>query len=890
MALKAWREIAVPHEDIRRGGFDESTFAADLADVLFRRGPLEYRDPKLFFRKTYPTAGMVKLLAAVLRRLATGQGGEPVIQIQTPFGGGKTHSLVALYHLFRSGRELPENDLVQRTLREAGVERIPQVAIAVFVGTAADPLGRTPWGELAAQLERYDLLEAHDRARQTPGKSLLIELLNRVERPILLLMDEIAHYAAKCVDPKEIEGRSLEAGRAYQTQVLTFFQELTEAVKVSPRAALVMTLPSSAPYGEEGERALLQLQRITGRMEAVYEPVRGWEIYDILRTRLFESIGDGREIRRVADRYVELYQQLGSEVPEEMREPSYRDRIRRAYPFHPQLVDLLFERWGTLSTFQRTRGVLRFLAEVVADLYRREHPAPLIQPAHVDLANAHIRRELVRHTGNEFDSVIAADIANSEGSAKAQRIDREIGSEYARFQVASSLATAIFLHSFSSSSRNGASLPQLRVALLREALPPALIGDTLHRLSNTLWYLHHEAGLYFFSTRPNLNRMLVDREGVIDEPSRKEELHRRLKRLSGQELKVYLAPSSPEEVPDTRALKLVVLSSPDETFAHHLLERVGATFRVYKNTLVVLMPEASALVELDQLARRHLALRSLYEDQRLFQRLSEADQRLLKERLKESDGALDQALLRAWRHLYKLGGEGLERHDLGLPTVGERATLAKRVRDFLVERELLLTRIAPRHLLTLLGEGESEKSLMEIDEAYLRYPDLPMLEDRSVLERAICRGVEEGRFGLRLGDQIFFKRPLPEPLPWEEAVLLRPPVSAEETGAKSVGSEEPIPPPAPQPESATGSAFRDKEASDDVEGKSQRVFELTCRLPWNRLADFARGVLVPLQTAGAEIDLQLRLKATAEEGLSRELLDRIEETLRQLGIRDRQVD
>ena len=125
MALPSWREVAVPHEDIRRGGFDESTFAADLADVLADRGPLEYRDPQTFFRKTYPTEGMVKLLAAVLRRLAGERGGEPVIQIQTPFGGGKTHSLVALYHLFRAEKEAQEAELVRRASRQFQTPRWP---------------------------------------------------------------------------------------------------------------------------------------------------------------------------------------------------------------------------------------------------------------------------------------------------------------------------------------------------------------------------------------------------------------------------------------------------------------------------------------------------------------------------------------------------------------------------------------------------------------------------------------------------------------------------------------------------------------------------------------------------------------------------------------------
>lgn len=212
-------------------------------------------------------------------------------------------------------------------------------------------------GELALQLGHYGLLEEHDKARQAPGKERLYELFRAAGGPVLILMDEVAEYVARTVDPTALhkEGEP-EGGRAYQTQVLAFFQELTEAVKVAPQVALVMTIPSSAPYGEEGERALLQLQRIAGRLEAIYEPVKGWEIYDVIRTRLFEGIRDEGVVRKVAERYFELYRRLGTEVPDEARDPAYRERMRRAYPFHPELIDALYERWGTLSTFQRTRG------------------------------------------------------------------------------------------------------------------------------------------------------------------------------------------------------------------------------------------------------------------------------------------------------------------------------------------------------------------------------------------------------------------------------------------------------------------------------------------------------------------------------------------------------
>jgi hypothetical protein len=883
MGLKPWREVALPHRDIREGKFDESTFAADLADVLADRGPLEYRDPETFFRKTYPTEGMVNLLAAILTRMVGKGGGEPIIQLQTPFGGGKTHSLVALYHLFTSGKGYKDLDLVERVLNKAGVTELPDVAVAAFVGTAADPLkGKTPWGALAEQLGKYEILRDHDEGRRTPGKELLHRLLG--DRPVLILMDEIAEYTAKCIDLKELResGYNIEAARAYQTQVLAFMQELTETVKVLPRAALVVALPSSAPYGEEGERALYQLQQIFGRMEAIYEPVRGEEIYEVVRRRLFEDLGDPKEARRTAEAYFELYQRLGEEVPAKAREPAYRDRIRRAYPFHPELIDILFERWSTLPTFQRTRHALWLLAEIVSDLYRREHPAPLIQPAHVNLASSEIRSKLLRHTGPEYNGVIASDIADTD--AKAQAIDRGIGSEYALFGVASGLATAIFLYSFSGGERNGATVSQLRLAFLREGIPSPIVGDALRKLEDELWYLHVESGLYCFTSQPNINRIMVEREDAIGKEEIEEELRNWLQKLAGRELKVYLYPQGPEDIPDTKELKLVLASTEEGPAIKELLEKSGEAFRVYRNTLVVLIAEEQELLDLRRQIKRYLALRSIHNDKPLMKRLSEENRKTLEEKLRDVEGRIPFQLLSAYRHLAKAGageqGLGIEWFDLGLPIIGERSTIAKRVRDYLKSQELLLDRIAPRQVLKALREEESEKPLKEIYDAFLKYPHLPLLEGEDVLRQAVSQGVRDGLFGLRIGERIHFNEVVPS-FTLEDAVLVRKEVIREEKpeeGAEIEARER-------EREAVAGRVIG-KEAEIHIPpGKAvgARSLTLRVRLPWDKMSDFLRGVLMPLHQDGADLEIEVLLQAHSERGFQKRTLEeKVKETLKQI--------
>ncbi len=880
--MKPWHQVVVPHRDIRAGKFDESVFAADLSDVIAGRGPLEYRDAETFFRKTYPTRGLVNLLSSVTLRLS-GQGqGEAVIQIQTPFGGGKTHSLIALYHLFRGvgtgDRRLGSRDwgsvgsseLVEQVLKHARLDVIPTARVLTFIGTAADPLGKTPWGELAEQLGNYALLAEHDQKRRAPGKDLLHKLL--AAQPTLLLMDEVAEYVVKAKDFRE--------------QLIAFFQELTETVKVLPQCALVVTLPSSAPYGEEGERALHQLQQVFGRVEAIYTPVEGEEIYEILRRRLFEEPPDPSEARQVAESFWQLYQSLGEDVPREVREPAYRDKLRKAYPFHPELVDLLFERWSTYSTFQRTRGVLRLLAEVVADLYRREHPAPLIQPAHLNLANPAIRRELLKHIGNEYEGVIAADIA--DGNAKAQKIDREMGSEYARFGVASGLATAIFFGSFSGSEKKGLGIQRLRLALLREDIPPALVGDALRRLEGELWYLHVEGGIYSFSSQPNLNRIIVEKEETVTEELITQEIRTRLEKLAGSELRITLWPKESQDVPDTKELKLAILSPEHSgkggattSFVGGLFKEAGSGFRTYQNTLLVLAPDTGEFESLREKVKRFLALRAIRDDKALMRQLTEENKKTLESKLKDLESDLPFAILSAYRHLAKPGESGVEWLDLGLPTVGERGSLAKRVREHLKSQELLLERLSSQNLLKkALREEEPEKPLADIAEVFLRYPQLPMVESLAVIEQAIRQGVQQGVFGVRIGRRVYFEEALPGSLLQADAVLVR---------KELVPQTKAVAEPPPQPlQTTTIPVAPNIPTPPTVSSSPQtgaRHLRLRVKVPWDKLSDFVRGVILPLRNDGAELEVEVLVEARSEAGsIKWETLERdVKETLLKIG-------
>jgi exonuclease VII small subunit len=872
MSLKPWWEIARPHKDIRDGKLDEAVFAADLGDVVAGRGPIDYRDPETFFRKTYLTKGLENLLSVVISRLS-GLGGDGVIQLQTPFGGGKTHALIALYHVAKNRGKISHLEVIKKILRENKLKEIPETKVAVFVGTYADPVkGKTIWGELAEQLGFYDLIKAHDEKKVSPGKERMREILKQ-SQPVLLLVDELLEYVVKASRVEEVE-------KIPKGQILAFLQELTEVVASLEKCSLVLTLPSSVleRYDESAEQALTQLQKVSGRVEAIYTPVEGEEVYEIIRKRLFEDLGDTAYHSIVADEYFNLYRKLGEDIPGEAREVKYREKLKQAYPFHPEVIDILYERWGAIPTFQRTRGVLRLLAEIVADLYKREHISPLIQPAHINLASASIRREFIKHIGNEYESVIASDISGE--AAKAARIDREMGSEYARYKVASGLATAIFFYSFSGGLKKGITLPRLRLAFLRNGIPHAIVGDAVRRLEEELWYLHTDRSLYYFLNQPNLNRVIIDKEEIIGDEEVEKEILRRINRISGTALEVYLYPKASSDIPDTKKIKLAILSPnypfqapATRAFVEELFTKYSTGFRTYKNTLLFLMIDSNEYEGIRKSVRRYLALNLINEDRELAKTLSEENKKFLENKIKELEISIPFKTLSAYRYLAKGSKEGINYLDMGIPTLGERQPITSRVKEYLKDQEKLLDKISPKSLLDLaFGKEEEKKSIKELWEAFLKYPELPLLASEDVLKNAIVEGVKHKNLGALIGECTYIGEDISKSSISDDAVVMRRDLAEKLKQKVEVITEKP-----PSP-------VAEEKPTPVVKVGKVRKIKIRAKVPWDKLSSIMSGILRPLHQEGATTVLEVEVCAESEVGISKDTLElKIKETLKQIG-------
>jgi predicted AAA+ superfamily ATPase len=649
--LKPWREVVSPHQDVASGRYQQAEFAADLWQVHLGEGSDEYRKPVEFFRRTYLTESLKGLLVGAVRRLA-GAGGDPVVQLQTNFGGGKTHSMLALYHLF-SGAAPGELLGIDAVLETAEVGKLPAVKRVVLVGNKISPGNpvtkpdgtpvRTLWGELAWQLgfaaggakearKAFDRIRADDERATNPGDALR-ELMNGYG-PCLILIDEWVAYARQLHD-----GDDLPAG-SFETH-FTFAQALTESARNAERCLVVISLPASdaaaSPHaiaddvevgGERGRAALNRLRNAVGRVEASWRPASAEEGFEIVRRRLFEPLVEqGQFVARdtVARAFYDSYRTQHQEFPPECREADYEKRLRAAYPIHPEVFDRLYSDWSTLVKFQRTRGVLRLMAAVIHSLWERGDRNPLILPASISIDDPRVQFELTRYLPDNWVPVIEKDVDGP--SALPMRLDGEVPN-LGRFAACRRVARTIYLGSAPTTAAAHRGIEDRRVKLgcVMPGESPAVFGDALRRLAAAATYLYQDGARYWYSTQPTVTKLAEDRAEQLrrDPDAVAQELERRLRvdlRRMGDFVRVHAAPGSAQDVQDDMDARLVVLridhpyskepGNPAEAAAKAILESRGSAPRLFRNALVFLAVDQTRLQDLDEAVRRFLAWDSI---------------------------------------------------------------------------------------------------------------------------------------------------------------------------------------------------------------------------------------------------------------------------------------
>jgi predicted AAA+ superfamily ATPase len=779
--MKSWRDIAVPHRDVLQGAFKQAEFAADISAVHDGRATDEYQNPIAFFDRTHITEGMRLLLTQVAERLA-GRGGEPVIQLQTAFGGGKTHTMLAVLHLASRECELSELTGIPTLVERAGLMDVPKATVAVLDGNAHPPgqpweregrVVKTLWGDLAWQLGKSEglaMVQEADATGTSPGKDLLRRLLEKYA-PCVVLIDELVAYVRQFP-----EGQTLSGG-TYDSN-LSFIQALTEAVKLVPTAVVLASLPESEVEAgsNRGVATLKALEKTFGRVQALWKPIATEEAFEIVRRRLFVPIKDESARDSVCRAFADAYVAEGAKLPSETQEGRYLDRLIQAYPIHPEVFDRLYEDWATIEGFQRTRGVLKLMAKVIARLWRDGNSDLLILPSSLPLDDGDVRTEMTYLLNSGWDPVIEGDI----DGPRAETVELEAREHrFGPTQAARRVARTLFLGTAPSSvaTRPGVrGLDRGRVLLgcLQPGQTSSLYTDALKRLADRLHYLNcsgdkeAEGARFWFDTRANLRREMEDRKRRFDSRSdigkRIEEELKKLFPTTGLLEGVHVF-TPHDDIPDDSALRLVVLpldcwhtredSRRAQTAVLEHLKSHGPQPRHRANRLLFVAPDQAVIARLEEVTRVALAWASIVSD--VNARRLNIDQNQLRQAEEEAKAAA-AVVPRAARECFKWllcpvlddptsSAPGIEPFALntsGGDSIGEIERICK-------ENALVITTWSPIHLRDTLKQlywrGEKTSvSAGQFWEDSLRYLYLPRLAKREVLAAAIRIGVDSRDF------------------------------------------------------------------------------------------------------------------------------------------------
>lgn len=778
--LPSWRTVMQPHPDVAEGRYRAAEFAADLAQVSRGEGAYEYRDPVEFFARTYVTEGMAGLLVESLQRLS-GNGGEPVIQLKTAFGGGKTHSMLALYHMVRGGINIDRVSNLKPVLDRAGLTELPRANVAVLVGTSLDPTRKknpsnlpghtvsTIWGEMAYQLvtsagkpDLYEIVKDADKKGVSPGSENLKLLLNACG-PCLILMDELVAYAKKIYG---VDG--LPAG-SYDN-FITFIQEITEAARASENSIVVASIPESDIEigGDAGKTALETIEHTFGRMESIWKPVAANEGFEVVRRRLFLDCKDPETRDMVCTVFSNMYQENSADFPLEAKEVEYRNRLIACYPIHPEVFDRLYEDWATLEKFQRTRGVLRLMAAVIHELWMANDAGAMIMPGSIPLNMPTVRDELVRHLPDTWNSIIDREV-DGKNSIPFQKDKANI--RYGQKLAARRVARTVMLGSAPTVRDQvvrGLEASRIRLGVVQPGENIADFNDALNTLHGSLSYLYNSpnGSRYWYDVRPTLRKTAEDRASQVNEVDVNMEIESRLKKLRKENpfAGLHVCPVSSLDVPDEQAVRLVILRTSDtyksknkRTQAMETVESIlntrGTSPRIYRNMLAFVAPDLDNMYSLQAEVKRFIAWKSIMSDKddlnldgnqiRETQNNLDRSNQTVELRIKETYCWLLVPFIDQFEDMKKIQWE--------ISNIGgsDESIVSKAARK-MIQSEQIITNWAPALLQMclddLLWKDSNDIQVKKLWEYLSTYCYLPRLSGYGVLEDAICKGLPSDEY------------------------------------------------------------------------------------------------------------------------------------------------
>ncbi len=915
--MEPWYKVATPRKEVREGrSFNPDEFAIHLEQVIARTAPEDYREPKQFFARTCFTRALREHAGMVLRRLSGETANTaPVMTLITQFGGGKTHTLTALYHLATCGDKAAGYSGVPELLKAAGLSSVPKARVGVFVGNAWDPQeGReTPWIDIARQLAGDAGVRELGAAAKTtpPGTESLVRVFKAAGGPVLLLFDEVLNF--------------LNRHRGMAEQFHAFIQNLTVATTGVTHGAAVISLPRSQVEMTDWD---MQWQdKITKVVRRVAKDLIAndeTEISEVVRRRLFEDIGSDRVRKNVAKAYADWCFERRAQLPPEWtavdsaateaKAREYlRGRFEVCYPFHPATLSVFQRKWQALSQYQQTRGTLAMLAQWISWAYRtgftEARREPLITLGSAPLEVPEFRSIVLGQLGeSRLVAAIDSDLSGAQSHARALDAD----TKGALRNIHRRVGTTILFESSGGQVDKVAHLPELRFALGEPEVDTTSVDTAAFTLEDKSYFIRRVGSDGFkISHQPTMKKVVSDRRASLDEESEIKPAMRMLIQKEferGATVPLVRFPEDGTAVQDTPRLTLVVVEPESEwTGTGSLRQQIaewtkqrGKSPRLYPGSLVWCLKRPGRdfreKVEL-WLAWKRVAKE--VAEGTLGGDFDRSDRAELQSKVTDAEEAAKDEVWGGYRFVVIADSQepdGLKTIDLGAGHSSGGETLCGRVITALKSQALLNESV---------GAGYIERNwppalkasgawpLASLRQSFLNGSLTRLLDPDATLRSKIVEFVSRGDFGLAFGqkpdggyERILFEESIdPADVTFETGVflLLKGKAKILKAAPEPVPAVGPGPEPAPEPVPR-----REPEPKPEpvpVPVSATRTFRIRGDVPpevWNRLGT----KLLPKLRSGSELKIGIEFSVTVEMGVAQTFQTDLKQVLDDLGLVD----
>jgi hypothetical protein len=918
--MEAWYKVATPRKEVREGrSFNPDEFAIALEQVVAGTAPQDYCDPKQFFARTCFTRALREHAGMVLRRLSgKTENTAPVLTLITQFGGGKTHTLTALYHIASRGEEAIGYAGIPDLVKSAGLSSVPAARVAVFVGNAWDPQdGReTPWIDIARQLAGETWVAALGAAARTtpPGTEAIARVFQAAGAPVLVLFDEVLNF--------------LNRHRSMAESFYAFIQNLTVAMTGTTHGAAVISLPRSQVEMTDWD---MQWQdKITKVVRRVAKDLIAndeTEISEVVRRRLFEDLGNERIRRNVSKAFADWCFERRAQLPPEWTAVDtaatetkarefLRSRFEACYPFHPATLSVFQRKWQALPQYQQTRGTLAMLAQWISiasqESLRRARAEPLITLGSAPLFDPGFRSVVLGQLGeSRLVAAIDADIAGEHSHARALDADTKGPLRDIHRRV----GTAILFESSGGQTEKVAHLPELRFALGEPEIDTTSVDNAAFALENRSYFIRKVGSDGFkISHQPTLRKVVSDRRASLDEET---EIRPAMRKLVEEEFRrgasipVEPFPRDSAEVPDSPRLTLVVADPELEwTGSGSVREEIrewtrnrGKSPRLYPGALVWFVKKPGRdLREKVELwlawkrVAREIAEGTLGGD---FDRAERAD---IQARVKDAEEAARDEVWGGYRFAVIADlhePDGLKAIDLGAGHSSSGETLCGRVVAALKSEALLNESVGAGYIDRNWPPALKDSGawpLASLRQSFLNGSLTRLIDPDDVLRRRITEFVAKGEFGLASGQnpdgtykRVWFHEPVtPDEVVFESGVFLLTKAKAQALKAgvqlEPVPEEgaRPAPGPAPVAETEPGAEV-EPPPTPAVETQTIRLVGQVPPESWNRLGT----KVLPKLRMGFDLKIAVDFSVTVNRDVAGDLTSDLRQILDELGLRDK---